>query len=426
MLRKQLEKILDSKISQRKALEKKADEATTVEELRGIDSEAKALDNEIEEFRGMIKALPDGDDNVDDEANEGQFIEGRSNKNATGGFNPISSYGLRNKKSDTQVNDTEYRQAFMKNVLAGTAIPDDVIPQEERASVTTMTSDIGVLIPKTVLNKIIEKLRFYGNIFSRVTITNIKGGVSIPTSSAKPTASWIAEGKVADKQKKEVKGSVIFAFHKLQCRVAVSLEAETTSLSIFESTLIDNVSEAMIVAIEEAIIKGTGTGQPLGIINDTRIGESQKIEVKAKDMTSWTAWSKIFAKVPLKKRSGVTVILNSETYEGDILGMTDANGQPVARVTYGIDGAESYRFKGKDVVQVEDYLPSYDSANDGDVFGIIVNLKDYMFNSNLQTTIKRYFDEDTDEYITKATALADGKLADAQGVILLKKSTAAK
>ncbi|HAT4306199.1 TPA: phage major capsid protein, partial [Clostridium perfringens] len=55
------------------------------------------------------------------------------------------------------------------------------------------------------------------------------------------------------------------------------------------------------------------------------------------------------------------------------------------------------------------------------VFGIIVNLKDYMFNSNLQTAIKRYFDEDTDEWITKATALGDGKLSDSQGVILLKK-----
>ncbi|MGU8157635.1 phage major capsid protein, partial [Clostridium perfringens] len=96
----------------------------------------------------------------------------------------------------------------------------------------------------------IEKLKFYGNIFTRVTITNIKGGVSIPKASAKPVATWVSEGKVADKQKKEVKGSVVFAYHKLQCRVAVSLEADTTSLAIFESTVIDNVSEAMIIAIE--------------------------------------------------------------------------------------------------------------------------------------------------------------------------------
>ncbi|WP_338630416.1 phage major capsid protein [Clostridium baratii] len=420
MLRKQIEKMLDKKIEARKALRERADKATTIEELRKIDSEAEALDNEIEEFRNMLKSEED-----EPEEEENNTQEKRSTGSYGGEFNPLGSYGLRNKRSAENVNDIEYRKAFMKSVLTGAEIPDDVVPLEERGSATTVTTDIGVLIPNTVLNQIIEKLKFYGNIFSRVTITNIKGGVTIPTSNTKPTASWVSEGQVANTQKKEVKGKVIFAYHKLQCRVAISLEAATTSLAIFESNLIDNVSEAMIIAIEEAIIKGSGSGQPLGIINDTRIEEEQKIDVKAKEISSWKAWSKIFAKVPLRKRSGVVIILNNETYEGDIQGMTDTNGQPVARTTYGIDGTESYRFKGKEVIPVEDYLPSFDAAGAGDVFGIIINLKDYMFNSNLQTTIKRYFDEDTDQHILKATALADGKLADAQGVILLKKANEA-
>ena len=49
-----------------------------------------------------------------------------------------------------------------------------------------------------------------------------------------------------------------------------------------------------------------------------------------------------------------------------------------------------------------------------------------MLNSNLQMAIKRYFDEDTDEKITKATTLADGKLADTQGVILLTKKNSGR
>ncbi|EJT6498006.1 phage major capsid protein [Clostridium perfringens] len=416
MLKAQLQKMIDKKINQRKALKDKADKATTVEELRGIQSEADALGSEIDELRSILNSKEeDIDDGLDDdEINKRSKILGGER------FNPLSTYGMRDKNNNLG-NDLEYRTAFMKCVLGGTPIPDDVVPAEERAAATTVTSDIGVLIPKTVMNKIIEKLKFYGNIFTRVTITNIKGGVSIPKASAKPVATWVSEGKVADKQKKEVKGSVVFAYHKLQCRVAVSLEADTTSLAIFESTVIDNVSEAMIIAIEEAIIKGSGTGQPLGIINDTSIEESQKIAVAEKDLGSWKAWSKILAKVPLSKRNGAVIILNSETYEGDICGMVDANGQPVARTTYGIDGTETYRFKGKEVIQVEDHLPSFEAAENDAVFGIIVNLKDYMFNSNLQTAIKRYFDEDTDEWITKATALGDGKLSDSQGVILLKK-----
>lgn len=409
-MKKKILAILKSKEEKRNALGEGAKTTEDIKELRSINSEIETLNNEIAELRSIADSIPD------DEGNEG---EEKRSATPVGGFNPLATYGLSGTdKRSSEEKDMEYRKAFMDYVLGGREIP-----QELRANVTTLTTDIGAIIPNTLMNKIIEKLKFYGNIFSRVTITNIKGGVTIPVASAKPTASWVGEGVVADKQKKEVKGTVTFAYHKLQCRVAVSLEADTTSLSIFESNVIDNVYEAMVIAIEEAIINGTGVKQPLGITKDTTIPAAQKIVVKPSELKTWAKWSKVFAKLPLSKRNGAVLILNSETYEGDILGMVDENGQPVARVTYGLDGGETYRFKGKEVVQVEDHLPSFDAAATGAVFGIIVNLKDYMVNSNLQMTIKRYFDEDTDEYITKSTALLDGKLADTQGVLLLTKGT---
>ena len=410
-MKKKLLKLLNSKIEARKALSTQGETCEDIKELRSINSQVEALNSEINELREMI-------DEIDCNGEGNLPAEGRGIQiSPQGGFNPLGSYVIGSNKRNRESVDMEYRNAFMNHVLKGTKISEEL-----RSNVTTLTTDIGELIPKNVLDKIIEKLRFYGNIFSRITVTNIKGGVTVPTSSAKPIATWVGEGKVSDKQKKTIDGTVTFSYHKLQCRVAVSLEADTTSLPIFESAIIDNVSEAMIVAIEQAIISGTGVKQPLGIINDTKIKSTQKIAVKPSELTSWEKWSKIFAKVPLSKRAGTVLIMNNETYEGDILGMVDANGQPIARTTYGLDGTESYRFKGKEVVPVEDYLTSYDAAQVNDVFGIIVNLKDYMFNSNLQIMIKRYFDEDTDEWITKSTTIADGKLADAQGVILLTKA----
>jgi HK97 family phage major capsid protein len=410
-MKKKLLKLLNSKTEARKALSIQGETCEDIKELRSINSQVEALNSEINELREMI-------DEIDCNGEGNHPAEGRSTQiSPQGGFNPLSSYVIGSNKRNRESVDMEYRNAFMNHVLKGTKISEEL-----RSNVTTLTTDIGELIPKNVLDKIIEKLRFYGNIFSRITVTNIKGGVTVPTSSAKPIATWVGEGKVSDKQKKTIDGTVTFSYHKLQCRVAVSLEADTTSLPIFESAIIDNVSEAMIVAIEQAIISGTGVKQPLGIINDTKIKSTQKIAVKPSELTSWEKWSKIFAKVPLSKRAGTVLIMNNETYEGDILGMVDVNGQPIARTTYGLDGTESYRFKGKEVVPVEDYLTSYDAAQVNDVFGIIVNLKDYMFNSNLQIMIKRYFDEDTDEWITKSTTIADGKLADAQGVILLTKA----
>ena len=52
---------------------------------------------------------------------------------------------------------------------------------------------------------------------------------------------------------------------------------------------------------------------------------------------------------------------------------------------------------------------------------ILVRLEDYMVNSNMGITYRRYFDENTDEWISKATLIADGTLADPNGVVIIKK-----
>lgn len=414
-MKDKLLKLWNAKQERKQDLLKRAKEATEVQELRSINSEMEVLNTEMTELRAMIDSLPE--DEGDGEANKGEhFTPGGEQRSAQpqGGFNPVASYRMgAGERRSTGADDMEYRQAFMDYVLRGKPIT--------RADQTTATTDIGEVIPKTVVNKIVEKLNTYGYIFQRITKTNIKGGVAIPKSSAKPVATWVGEGLVSDKQKKTTDGTVTFSYHKLQCRVAVTLEADTTSLSIFEQTVVDNVYEAMIIALEEAIISGTGLKQPLGIIKDTDIKPSQKIAVKPEELGTWDKWSKIFAKIPLSKRQGVVLILNNETWEGDIMGMTDANGQPIARVNVGLNGEDKPIFKGKEVIPTDSYLPSYEAATTNDVFGVIVNLKDYMLNSNLQMTIKRYFNEDTDEWITKSTLIADGKLADTQGVILLTK-----
>src|SRR5690606_24918378 len=108
-------------------------------------------------------------------------------------------------------------------------------------------------------------------------------------------------------------------------------------------------------------------------------------------------------------------------WEQDVVGMVDSTGQAVARVNYGLGGSIEERFLGREVIAVEDLLPSIDEASTGDVVGILVRLEDYMVNSNMAITYRRYFDENTDEWISKATMIADGKLADPNGVVLIKK-----
>ncbi len=313
----------------------------------------------------------------------------------------------------------EYRKAFMDYVTRGAK--SDIL--EFRADAVTGLGDIGAVIPTTILNRIVQKMEDVGRIWSRVTKTSVQGGVQIPVSTAKPVATWVSAGTMADKQKQTVSGTISFSYHKLQCRVAVELVAGTVAMPVFEATVSNNIAEAMVKALEEAIISGTGVGEPLGITKDTGdtgIPVGQIVDLPVADVSKYKTWATLMGKVPRAYRSGVVLIMNDADWNTHIVGMVDNNGQPVARVTYGLDGTIQERFLGREVIPT-DLLPSIDTATAGDVVAILVRLEDYMVNSNMAITYRRYFDENTDEWISKATMIADGKLADPHGVVLIKK-----
>mgnify|MGYP005749385457 CR=1 FL=1 len=419
-MKKKLMALLQKKEERKRALADKNSKAETVEELRSIHTELDTLNGEIGELRSMIDALPDDEEGEEQRGEELLAGEQRSQPIGTGTV--LGTYGVGQtqqpqQRSVDKYDTPEYRSAFMDYVTKG--VKSDNL--EFRADSVTGTGDIGAVIPTTILNKIVEKLKDYGRIYARVTKSSVKGGLQIPVSNVKPKATWVSAGSMSDKQKKEVKDHIIFSYHKLQCRVAVELVADTVAMPIFEQTITDNIYEAMIIAIEDAIINGSGSGQPLGITRDPAILDTQKIEVTVDEFSNYQTWTSLYRKMPRSYRNGTVLIMHDSDYGTYIEGMVDDNGQPVARVNYGIDGTQQEKLLGKDVIPVEDYLPSIDDAEEGEVVGIICKLSDYMINSNMQMTFKRYFNEDTDEWVSKSTLIADGKLADRHGVILIVK-----
>lgn len=409
-----LKKMLTGMEARKVELDKKVDGVETVEEVRSLTKEAEKLNAEIEECRTAI---------IEAEKVE-EAGEQRGAMVPQGGLKPLATYGTEKRKKVAprkygKYDTEEYRMAFMDYVLSGEK--SELI--EMRADATAKTTDIGAVIPTTIINKAIEKMTDFGQIYARINKTNYKGGVSIPINALKPTATWVGENIVVDKQKMDLSGSVTFAYNKLQVRVAVSLESDTVSLSLFEQTVSKNISEAMIKAVEAAVLNGTGSLQPLGITKDSGIPAAQVIATATTTLwKKYETWVGYLSKVPRAYRNRCVLIVNDADWNKYIVGMVDANGQPVARTTYGMDGMISERFIGKEVFPTEEYIASIDSAESGDVVGVFAVLGDYTMNSNMQMTYKRYFDEDTDEWISKSTLLADGKLGDKNGVVLIKKA----
>lgn len=315
------------------------------------------------------------------------------------------------------LNSTEYRTAFMRNVLAGEAIPEKF----RNSDANTKTSDIPTVIPTTIMQRIVEKLESHGEILSLVTKTSYKGGLQIPTSSSKPTASWVSEGSGSDKQKKAT-GSITFSYYKLRCAISVSLEADVVSLDFFETIFTNQVTEAMIAALETSIIKGTGSGQPKGILKETVI-EGQNINItKAGSITYKTLWDMKKA-VPSGYRSKAKFFMNYSTF-CDIMSLTDTAGQPIARMNYGLSGVAQATLLGTPVVFSDD-IDAYEAAPTADtVVAFLFNPSDYILNTNLAMTVKQYEDNENENKITKAVMLVDGKTVDKNSLVTLTKKSA--
>ena len=151
---------------------------------------------------------------------------------------------------------------------------------------------------------------------------------------------WVNEGAGSDKQKKNIAkdGMITFAYHKLRCAVAVSLEVDTMAISAFETLLINNIVEAMTKALEQAIIDGNGTGKPKGILAETPANR-QTIESAA---PSYSDLIKAEGALPMAYENGAVWCMSKKTFM-EYVGMTDKNGQPIAKVNYGTSGKPERR-----------------------------------------------------------------------------------
>lgn len=314
-------------------------------------------------------------------------------------------------------NSVEYRKAFMNYVVGGKAIPDKF----KNASTTTKTTDVSAVISPTVINRIVEKMESIGMILPLVTKTTYAAGATVPTSTVKPVATWVAEGGTSDKQKKPT-GQIDIKGYKLRCAISMTLETSVMSLQVFETTFVNNVSEAMVKAQENAFISGTGTGQPKGVLNET-VEAGQNIEIAAANDPTYQTLVDAEAALPLAYENGAVWNMTKKTFM-KFIGMVDSNKQPIARVNYGINGQPERSLLGRRVV-LNDYMTSLGATITSDtVVAFLFDWSDYMFNTNYNMTIKSYEDNDTEDQVTKAVMICDGKTIDKNSLVTVTKKSA--
>ena len=347
-------------------------------------------------------------------------------------------------KTNTDVNPyetEEYRRAFMAYVQRGAVIPQKLIndvaayreslPLDMRAGVPITTADTGAAIPLTIMRDVINTVRKrYGNLYSKVRKMSIPGGVEFPIGALQANFKWINESTVSPRQKLAPLGKVQFSYHTGEIRIAQSFLSQLLTIEAFESKIVEVIAIAYMKAMDDGIVNGTGNGQMLGILNDARVtGTSQAITMTAAEISNWTAWrKKFFAKLPLGYRDGEFIFANS-TVDAYLETMADANNNPIFRQATGLEVNDgdamnpNGRFFGRNISLVEpDILPDYDTASSNDVIGIYWQPEEYAVNENFGFTMRRYFDEETNEWVDKALVVVDGKVLNPNGIWLIKKA----
>ena len=316
----------------------------------------------------------------------------------------------------------EYRRAFRNYVVSGTPIPAEL-----RAGDAISTADTGAAIPMTVMNEVINTVRKrYGNLYSKVRKISVQGGVKYPVGALQANFKWITESTVSPRQKLDKLGAVTFGYNTAEIRISQTFLSRIVTLSAFEAEISRVIAIAYLQAMDYGIVNGSGDGSMLGILNDPRV--TKTVTMTASDMGNWTKWRKnFFAQLPLGYRSG-EFIFPVSTVDSYLETMADSNNNPIFRQATGLEVNDgdamnpNGRFFGRAISLVEeDIIPDFDTASAGDVIGLYWQPEEYAINENFGFTMRRYFDEETNEWVDKALVVVDGKVLNPTGYVKLIK-----
>ena len=430
MRKKILEKRLAKLNAKLAEIRSKVQTSTDAAEVRELTARAEEINDDIADINDELAAI------AEEEQRAAAATAAETREAVPAGaqlVNPVqnggASFTVGTEKRDNEdvYASMEYRKAFKEYVQRGIAIPAQFEQRQNAAN----TQSLGATIPTTILNELTNEIRkVYGNLYAKVRKLNIPGGVKIPVGKLQATFKWITEKTTSPRQDGGTTETVEFSYNVGEIRVSETLLASIVTLDLFEREVVTIMLKAFLQAMDIGIVKGTGNGQMLGILNDSRVPVGNVVSFTAAEINDWTKWrKKFFAKLPLGYRAG-DFIFPLSTVESYLETMADSNNNPIFRQATGLemgdgDAAAPYgRFFGRTIDVVEpDVIGDFDDANNGDVIGVFWQPEEYAINSNMQFGMKRYFDEETNEWVNKMLVVVDGKLVNPMGVWLIKKSS---
>lgn len=381
------------------------------EELRKRLENAKP--EELEEIRKEVEALKnvEVEEEKTEKIDERSLLKGAIESLEERNVNLLNAKVIEKPKKEERkmeeekniLETAEYRSAFLKK-LQGKKLSE----KEERA-MTTATSSVGAAIPTSTLNRIEEMLRQTSALYNQVDVLNIPGYLAIPVEDTVNNAAWVAEGASSTDVDDKL-ASVNFAAYKLIRTISITAEVSKMTISAFENWIVKKITERMAMAIENAILNGTGNGQPKGILKETikTLQSAEKGKITYEDLCN------MMANLKAGYKKGSAFVVNTQTLWKDIA--TVKVGDNLVFVP-DPTGEFAGRIFGKPVIEDE-------FIEEGKILYGLFSKYTINWNENVNVTSDDSAEFRSGNRVYRGMALVDGKTVNKEAFVLMEKQAA--
>ena len=285
-------------------------------ELDNEGADLDALENEVRAINAELEARKEA------EAKKAEVREAV----ALGEGEVIKTFveEKRNMEKNFSVDSVEYRDAWLKELMG------KELTAEERAAITGTDA-----IPTETLNKIINVLK-ENALLGKIDMMQIPGYVKIPIYATNNDATWTDSS--TDSQ--DVIGSITLQPKQLIKTIEVPATVDKMSISAFERYITEALANKIESALQKAVIAGTGTTEPVGIITaaTSKTGKFTKAAVTKADLLAE------MGDLPSEYQNGACWIMPSKVFFSEVMAIADHN--DFTNVNNGF----TYKLFGKDVV----------------------------------------------------------------------------
>ena len=290
-----------------KELEVALDEPTTDEEVKVVEDSADELEKKIKEKSDEITKLEDEKAELETELAKIEDEQPDNEEKEDGEKRKMA------KKVKTRNNDVmtireslqiENVRSFYQNIANAMV---------EKRSLTGAEK----VVPTEVIDRIESKLGDYSTLINEVTVEKIGGTGRAVIAGDIPEAIWFEVGKKAlDELEDKLDGVELDGFG-LGGYVAVPNIIIENSLINLASHVEDRLAKAIAKALDKAILKGTGTKQPTGVVVSAPVANKVTSDGTITDLIAK------LAKVDTDGTGGeVIAVMNRATYYSKIVPKT--------------------------------------------------------------------------------------------------------